>query len=161
MPRATRSTEALQARGRRHHAADLSLERWGIVEAGARFGRVKTFPQAGLGQQETSDGVGQLFAGIAVDTLDDLHWPGPVAVWPWTPSGTWSPWEDPHPFWRLRLEGRLGPSVGRRATVQLDGLLGSRETTFPSTITSRIGGPMLVPGYRFEELKGPRPSPAP
>jgi len=131
-----------------------SLERWGIVEAGARFGRVKTLPQAGLGQQETSDGVGQLFAGIAVDTLDDLHWPGAGGRLALDTEWNLESLGGTHPFWRLRLEGRLGRSVGRRAAVQLDGLLGLSGDDLPVYDHFRIGGPMLVPGYRFEELKG-------
>jgi NTE family protein len=133
-----------------------SLERWGLVEAGARFGHVKTIPQAGLGQQETSDHVGQVFAGFAVDTLDDLLWPGAggrlAANAEWNVDSLGAT----HPSWRLRVEGRLGRSIGRRATLQLDALVGLSGDDLPVYDHFRLGGPMLVPGYRFEELKGPQ-----
>jgi NTE family protein len=52
-----------------------SLERWGLVEAGVRFGRVKTVPRAGIDLPESSDQVGALFGSFVVDTLDSLAWP--------------------------------------------------------------------------------------
>jgi NTE family protein len=133
-----------------------ALERWGIVKAGARFGHVKTIPQAGLGQQETKDDVGQLFTDFTVDTLDDLLWPRAGARL--ALEGEWNleSMGATHPFWRLRAEGRLGRRLSRRATAQLDGLLGLSGDDLPVYDHFRIGGPMYVPGYRFEELKGPQ-----
>ena len=52
-----------------------SLERWGLVEAGVRFGRVKTRARGGLDLPEANDQVGALFGSVVVDTLDDLAWP--------------------------------------------------------------------------------------
>jgi NTE family protein len=137
-------------------ALQTPLERWGMVEAGARFGRVKTIPQAGLPQEETNDTVGQLFAGLAVDTLDDLLWPSAggrlAAGVEWNVDGLGAT----HPSWRLRLEGRRGRTIGSRATLQLDGFLGLSGDDLPPYDQFRLGGPMLVPGYRFEELRGPQ-----
>jgi NTE family protein len=131
-----------------------SLERWGMVEAGARFGRVKTVPQAGLMQTDGSDTVGQLFAAAAVDTLDDLLWPRAggraAAEAEWNLDGLGAT----HPFWRLRFEGRAARALGSRATLQLDGLLGLSGDDLPVYDHYRLGGPLLVPGYRFDELKG-------
>ena len=135
-------------------ALQTSLERWGILEAGVRFGHVKTIPQAGLVQEEAKDRVAQLFGGFAVDTLDDLLWPdeggrlAAEAEWNIDSMGA------TRPFWRARIEGRLGRGIGRRATLQLDGLLGVSGSDLPAYDQFRIGGPALVPGYRFEELKG-------
>ncbi len=52
-----------------------SLERWGLVEAGARFGRVTTSPRGGLDFAAETDQVGALFGRVVIDTLDDLPWP--------------------------------------------------------------------------------------
>ena len=137
-------------------ALQSSLERWGMVEAGVRFGRVKTIPQAGLAQLEASDQVGQLFTGFTVDTLDDLLWPraggrlAAEAEWNLDSMGA------ARPYWRLRVEGRHGRALGDRATVQVEGLAGLSGDDLPVYDQFRLGGPMLVPGYRFEELKGPQ-----
>jgi NTE family protein len=153
----TEGNEINRARFKREGGAfalHTPLERWGLVEAGARFGHVKTIPQAGLLQEETKDTVGQLFADVTVDTLDDLLWPsagGRVAAQvEWNVDGLGAT----HPFWRLRVEGRRARTLGSRATLQLDGLLGLSGDDLPVYDHFRLGGPMLVPGYRFEELKG-------
>jgi NTE family protein len=135
-------------------ALQTSLERWGLVEAGARFGRVKTVPQAGVPLPAASDSVAALFAGLALDTLDDLRWPASggrlAASAEWNLDGMGAT----HPYWRVRLEGRLASGIGRKASLQLDGLLGLSGEELPVYDHFRVGGPTLVPGYRFEELKG-------
>ena len=137
-------------------ALQTPLERWGMLEAGARFGHVKTIPQVGLEQVEAKDTVARLFAGLTVDTLDDLLWPAAggrlAAQVEWNVDGMGAT----HPFWRFRLEGRYGRALGSRATLQLDGLLGLSGDDLPVYDYFRLGGPMLVPGYRFEEIKGPQ-----
>jgi NTE family protein len=135
-------------------ALRTSLERWGLVEAGARFGRVKTREQVGIPIPEASDTVAALFAGLTVDTLDDLRWPS--AGGRFAAEGEWNldGMGGTRPYWRLRLEGRLGRGFGGRAALQLDGLLGLSGEDLPDYEQFRIGGPTLVPGYRFEELKG-------
>jgi NTE family protein len=135
-------------------ALQTSLERWGLLEAGARFGRVKTVPQAALPYEESSDTVSALFAGFTVDTLDDYLWPSAgarlAANAEWNVEGMGAT----HPSWRLRLEGRLGRNIGRRMTAQLDGLAGFSGEQLQPYDQFRIGGPMLVPGYHHEELAG-------
>ena len=42
----------------------------------------------------------------------------------------------------------------RAPTLQLDGLLGLSGDDLPVYDHYRLGGPLLVPGYRFDELKG-------
>jgi NTE family protein len=135
-------------------ALQAPLERWGLVEAGARFGHVETVPQAGVPLAEASDGVGALVAGLTVDTLDDLLWPrsgGRLAA-----SAEWSlaGMGASHPYWRLRLEGRVGRDLGRKLTLQLDGLAGLSGQELQAYDDFRLGGPIYLPGYRFEELKG-------
>ncbi len=131
-----------------------SLERWGLVEAGARFGRVETVPQAGVPLGAQGDTVAALFAGVTVDTLDDLLWPqsgGRLAA-----SAEWNleSMGATRPYWRLRLEGRLGHALGTRASVQLDGLAGFSGQELQVYDQFRLGGPMLLPGYHHEQLKG-------
>ena len=132
-----------------------ALERWGVLEAGARFGRVRTREQAGVPLLEANDSVGALFAGFAVDTLDDLRWPARGRP--------------------LRRERRVEPRrVGRHASLlaapargpsgtrpgdagrrcSSTAWLGLSGEDLPGYDYFRVGGPTLVPGYRFEELKG-------
>jgi len=135
-------------------ALQTSLERWGLLEAGARFGRVKTVAQAAVPVPAASDTVSLLFAGLTLDTLDNLRWPSAggrlAAAAEWSLEGLGAT----HPYWRLRVEGRLGRATFGGAALQLDGLLGLSGEELPVYDHFRLGGPTLVPGYRFEELKG-------
>jgi NTE family protein len=130
------------------------LERWGMVEAGARFGRVKTAAQAGLPLAEANDTVGQVYGGLTVDTLDDLLWPRSGARLAATAEWSLEGLGATHPSWQLGMEGRLGHTFGR-SVLQLDALAGLSGDNLPVYDHFRLGGPALVPGYRFEELKGP------
>jgi NTE family protein len=135
-------------------ALQAGLERWGFLEAGARFGHVRTREQAGIALPEANDTVGALFAGFTFDTLDDHLWPeqggrfGAQADWNLDDLGA------TRPYWRLRFEGRLGRGLGRKAAMQLDGVFGLSGQDLPAYDHFRVGGPTLLPGYRFEELKG-------
>jgi outer membrane protein assembly factor BamA len=124
------------------------------VEAGARFGRVKTVPQAALSLPEANDSVSLLFAGVTLDTLDDLRWPRGggrlFAEGEWNLEGMGAS----HPYWRLRFEGRLGRPIGGKGAFQLDGLVGLSGDELQVYDYFRVGGPALIPGYRHEELKG-------
>lgn len=135
-------------------ALQTSLERWGLVEAGARFGQVRTRQQTGVPLTEADDTVAALFAGFTADTLDDLRWPS--AGGRFSAQGEWNldGMGATRPSWRLSLEGRLGARLGGKAALQLDGLLGLSGEDLAAYDYFRLGGPALVPGYHFEELKG-------
>jgi outer membrane protein insertion porin family len=131
-----------------------SLERWGLVEAGARFGQVETSPRAGLEMPESDDKVGALLGRIVADTLDDLAWPERgrrLAV-----SGDWSlaGLGAEREYWRAWVDARAGRQLGRRLVAQLDGLAGFSGGGVPAYDLYRVGGVELLPGYHHEELKG-------
>jgi NTE family protein len=131
-----------------------SLERWGLVEAGVRFGSVKTVPEAGIDIPASDDQVGALFGAVVVDTLDSLAWPEHghrLAI-----SGEWSLAglsADPV-YWRAQAQGRMGVSLSPRVALQVDGLAGFSGDEVPVYNWYRVGGVTLVPGYHHEELKG-------
>ena len=131
-----------------------SLERWGFVEAGARFGRVKTVAQPALPLPDANDTVALLYAGVTLDTLDDLLWPRGggrlLAEGEWNLEGMGAT----YPHWRLRVEGRIGRPIGGKGALQLDGLVGLSGEQLQVYDYFRVGGPALIPGYRHEELKG-------
>jgi NTE family protein len=131
-----------------------SLERWGLVEAGARFGRVKTRSRGGLDFPEADDQVGTLFGRVLIDTLDDLAWPEHgrrFAVF-----GEWSLGDlgAGLEYWRAHAEYRESSSLGKRLVAQLDGFAGLSGDDLPVYDWYRLGGVTLIPGYRHEELKG-------
>jgi NTE family protein len=135
-------------------ALATALERWGLVEAGARFGRVKTEPQAGLELNEATDQVGTLFADVVLDNLDDLAWPEQgrrLAL-----SGEWSPGGlgAERVYWRAQARGRAAHRLGGRLVAQVDALAGFSGDDLPVYDWYRLGGVDLLPGYRHEELKG-------
>ena len=153
--RATRSTARATGATGFDTALHSSLERWGLVEAGARFGRVRTDARAGLPDPAASEQVGALFARLTLDTLDDLAWPehGQQAG----ALGRTKPRRARRRPRLLEAGGRRGrrPHAGpapRRAGERLRRVLG--ETTCPSTTGIASAGPGLVPGYHHEELKG-------
>jgi outer membrane protein assembly factor BamA len=115
---------------------------------------VKVLPQAGVPVPEADDTVSELFAGLTLDTLDDLMWPRAgarlAAAAEWNLAGMGAT----HAYWRLRVEGRRGRALGERGALQLDALAGLSGQDLPGYDYFRVGGPMLIPGYRFEELKG-------
>jgi NTE family protein len=132
----------------------VAVERWGLVEAGARFGRVVTHAQPLVGLEGATDDVGMLHAGVTADNLDDLYWPEAgrrlAAAAEWSLPGLGAT----HEYWRLRVEGGLAQSLAGRATLQANGLVGLSGLDVPVYDWFRIGGPYLVPGYHQEELKG-------
>jgi outer membrane protein assembly factor BamA len=130
----------------------FSLARWGLVEAGMRFGRVETVPQAGIELPGSVDQVGALFGSVVVDTLDDLAWPergrrlAARGVWSLAELGA------ERRYWRLELEGRFARTLHPRVVAQLDGRLGLSGEDLPAYDWYRLGGIELVPGYHHEEL---------
>jgi outer membrane protein assembly factor BamA len=135
-------------------ALRTSLKRWGLVEAGSRFGRVKTTPRGGLDPVQADDQVGALFAAVVVDTLDDLAWPERgrrlAVTGEWSLGGLGADRE----YWRVQAEGRVGRALGRRVALQVDGFAGFSGDDLPDYNWYRVGGVTLVPGYHHEELKG-------
>jgi NTE family protein len=130
-----------------------SLERWGLVEAGVRFGRVKTHTRTGLDFPASDDRVGALFGCLELDTLDDLVWPEHgrrLAI-----HGEWSLERlgADISYWQVRAEGRTGRPLGRRFVAQVDVLASFSGGELPVYERQRLGGAIL-PGYRYEELKG-------
>jgi NTE family protein len=137
-------------------ALQVSVERWGLLEAGLRLGRVNTRAKAGIDLPDAEDSVRMLFAGIVADDLDSLLWP--EAGQRLAAHGWWNAEEmgATHPFWRLEGEARLGRRMGDRLALQLDGRVGLSGDDMPVYDWFRMGGPYLIPGYHHEELKGPQ-----
>jgi outer membrane protein assembly factor BamA len=131
-----------------------SLQRWGLVEAGARFGRVTTSPRGGLDFAAETDQVGALFGRVVIDTLDDLPWPERgrrlALCGEWSLAGLGAERE----YWRGSVEARRGWHVGRRLVAQVDGLAAFSGGDLPVYDWWRLGGVELLPGYHHEELKG-------
>ena len=154
--RATRSTGRASSGTACDLALRSSLERWGLVEAGARFGRVKTIPRAGLDLPESDDRSGR--------SCSAASWSTPSTTWPGRSAG--AGWQsrrlEPRRAWaRIRstggrgLEARLGRAASaaarRRSSTASSA---SRASDLPVYDWYRIGGVELLPGYRHEELKG-------
>jgi NTE family protein len=135
-------------------ALRTSLERWGFLEAGVRFGRVETIARGGLAYPEGIDQVGLVFGTLVVDTLDDLEWPEHgrrlAVTGAWNLSGLGAERE----YWRLEAEGRAARGLGKGLVAQIDALAGLSGDDLPVYDWYRLGGVTLVPGYPHEELKG-------
>jgi NTE family protein len=134
----------------------LPVKRWGLLEAGARFGRVETRERAGISLDGRTDHVGMLEAALTADDLDSLLWPEAgrrlAVAADWNLPGLGATYD----YWMLSTEGRLAQSLGRRGTLQVDALVSLSGGEVPVYDWFRIGGPYLVPGYHHEELKGPQ-----
>jgi NTE family protein len=137
-------------------ALRTQVKRWGLLEGGARFGRVKTVARGGLeGLLPTQyDQVGLLFGRLVYDTLDDLAWPEHGRRF--ALSGEWSLSDlgAERVYWRAEAELRAAHGFGRRTALQLDAVAFLSGDDLPVYEWYRLGGVTLVPGYRHEELKG-------
>ncbi|HXY40172.1 MAG TPA: BamA/TamA family outer membrane protein, partial [Vicinamibacteria bacterium] len=132
------------------------LRRWVGVEAGLRLGQVRTRQEAGIDLPQASDPVRVVFASAVYDTLDSLSWPEDgerlAAAGEWSPTGMGATFD----YGRLEIEGRMARGLASRLTLQLDAHAGLSEGEVPVYDWYRLGGPVLVPGYAHEELKGAR-----
>lgn len=134
-------------------ALEVPFERWGALAAGARFGRVSTFSEPGVPLPEARDTVGELFAELTLDNLDDLLWPqagGRLVV---RVEAALDALGAEHPHRRLDVEARLARSLGRTA-LDVAGRFATSRDVVPLYDQFRLGG-SLLPGHRQEELKGP------
>jgi NTE family protein len=134
-------------------ALHSSIERWGFVEAGMRFGQVATSSR-GLDLVETSDQVGALFGQVTMDTLDDLAWPehgGRLSL-----LGEWSLSDlgADREYWRVEVDGRAGRPLAGRLAAEIHGRLGLSGNDLALYDWYRVGGVEMIPGYHHEELKG-------
>jgi outer membrane protein assembly factor BamA len=131
-------------------------ERRVLLEGGARFGRVKTTARGGLEAiaPPATDQVGAVFGRIVLDGLDDLRWPEHGArlalAGEWSSAGLGAERE----YWLAGLELRAARQLGERVTLQGDLALSLSGDDLPVYDWYRLGGEVLVPGYRREELKG-------
>lgn len=130
-----------------------TVPRWALLEAGLRFGRVRTHERAGIDAIEASDQEGLVFARLEADTLDDLAWPEEgrrLAL-----RGEWSLTDlgADLSYWQASGEARRAFGLGARTTVQIDVRGGFSGGDLPLYEQYRAGGAAL-PGYREEELKG-------
>ncbi len=134
-------------------ALEVPFERWGALAAGARFGRVSTFSEPGVPLPEARDTVGELFAELTLDNLDDLLWPqagGRLVV---RAEAALDALGAEHPHRRLDVEARLARALGRTA-LDVAGRFATSRDVVPLYDQFRLGG-SLLPGHRQEELKGP------
>ncbi len=133
-------------------ALEVPFERWGALAAGARFGRVSTFSEPGVPLPEARDTVGELFAELTLDNLDDLLWPqagGRLVV---RVEAALDALGAEHPHRRLAVEARLARALGRTA-LDVAGRFATSRDVVPLYDQFRLGG-SLLPGHRQEELKG-------
>jgi NTE family protein len=136
-------------------ALHSSLEgRWGLVEAGARFGRVRTEARAGLPQPEASDQVGALFARLTIDTLDDLVWPEHGLRLALSGEKSLAELDADLVSWKVAADAQAARTLSPHLVAQASAFAGFAGGDLPVYDWHRIGGPGLVPGYHYEELKG-------
>jgi NTE family protein len=134
-------------------ALEVPLERWGALSAGARFGRVSTFSEPGVPLPEARDTVGELFAELTLDNLDDVLWPqagGRLVV---RAEAALDALGAERPHRRLDVEARLARAFGRTA-LDVAGRYATSRDGVPLYDQFRLGG-LELPGHRQEELKGP------
>ncbi|MET0553291.1 MAG: patatin-like phospholipase family protein [Vicinamibacteria bacterium] len=135
-------------------ALHSSIERWGLVEAGVRFGRVRTDARAGLAAPAASDRVGAVFAQVALDTLDDRAWPEHGQRIALEGDRSLDGLGADRVAWRVSADADAARALGSRLVAQASLFAGFSGRDLPAYDWYRIGGTRLVPGYHHEELKG-------
>jgi len=146
-----------RARFRRLGAAfDLhrSLKRWGLVQAGFRFGEVKTYRRSGLPFESGTDAVSAVAGALVVDTRDDADLPewGGLAALRFDQSlpGLGADRD----YRRLSGTGHLARRLGSRGVWEARAFVGLAGGEVPPYDLFRVGGPDLVPGRDIDELWG-------
>jgi NTE family protein len=131
----------------------VPLHRWGLLEFGARAGRVQTRTLPSLPVKNVNDRVGLLFGRVELDTLDDLDWPerGRRLLL----TGEWSDavLGADRSYWRAAGELRAAHTFGDRWTAQADAMLGLSRDDLPVYNWYRLGNVAQMPGYYQGELK--------
>jgi outer membrane protein assembly factor BamA len=131
-----------------------SLKSWGLVEAGLRFGEVKTNRRAGLDLEPGTDAVGAVSGTLLIDDRDDpdLARSGGLAAIRFDQSlpGMGADRD----YWRLSGTGQLARGLGSRGALEATAFVGLAGGDVPPYDLFRIGGPDLVPGREIDELWG-------
>jgi NTE family protein len=135
-------------------ALHSSLERWGLVEAGARFGRVRSDARAGLPERATSDGVGALFAELTLDTLDERAWPEHGQRLALRGERSLAGLGADRVSWKVAGDAQAARTLGGHLVAEASVFAGFSGHDLPVYDRHRIGGTALLPGYHHEELKG-------
>ena len=149
--KATRSTGRASIGTASTLALRSSLERWGLVEAGPGFGRVRTRAEAGIDLPGRRPGWRALRPRCST--------PSTTSRGPSTAAGSRSRASGASPAWAptastggLRRSAAAARSAG--GSAQLDAQAGFSGDDLPVYDWYRMGGVALLPGYRHEELKG-------
>jgi len=131
----------------------VPLHRWGLIEFGARAGRVLVERSPALPAQDVNDRVGSVFGKVEIDTLDDLDWPERGRRLSF--AGEWSDAAlgAEHNYRRVAGEFRVARSFGDRWTAQADTTLGMSWNDLPVYDWYRLGSVAQLPGYYHGELK--------
>jgi NTE family protein len=131
-----------------------NLKRAALLEAGFALGDVETLPRAGLSFPAGTDRMRLLAGGVTFDVLDDLGYPGGGARFALRGELSDPAWGASRDYRRATAEARLARRLGRRTTLQLDAWGGLSGGDLPAYERFRLGGPVLLPGFRQDELWG-------
>ena len=131
-----------------------AIKRSGLLEAGFAAGSVKTWARPGLPFPDATDEVRRLDLAGVFDGLDDRDLPSTglrlAALGDVSLPGAGASLD----YWRGSLSGTGAFRVGRRGGLRLDGFVGLSEGDVPAYDEFRIGGPVLLPGYRTDQIWG-------
>ncbi len=137
-------------------ALTKTWERTQAFEAGLAIGRVRTEAQPGLDFAPGKEQVRLAFGRFVWDKLDDLRLPSHGLRLALTGEKSVLGLGAERDYWRSSLSGRFVQPLGGRTALELELFGGLSSTDLPVYEQFRLGGPVLAPGLREEELWGPQ-----
>ena len=131
-----------------------AIKRSWLFEADLQVGNVKTEPRLGLDIPVGTDQVRKVGLGAVYDVLDDRYYPSARLRFDLRAERNLAGLGGTRSYWRTEGSLRAAVRVGGRGVAQVDGFGGLSGGDVPAYDQFRIGGPILLPGYRIDERWG-------
>jgi len=131
-----------------------AIKRSWLFDAGLQVGNVRTEPRLGLAVPVGTEEVRKIGLGAVYDVLDDRYYPSARLRVDLRADKNLTGLGGTRDYWRTEGSIRAAIRVGERGVAQVDGFTGLSGGDVPVHDQFRIGGPVLLPGYRIDERWG-------
>ncbi len=131
-----------------------AIKRSWLFDADLQVGNVRTEPRLGLDFPVGTEEVRKIGLGGVYDVLDDRYYPSARLRVDLRAEKNLTGLGASRDYWRTEGSVRGAMRVGERGVAQVDGFAGLSGGRVPVYDQFRIGGPVLLPGYRIDERWG-------
>ncbi len=131
-----------------------AIKRSWLFDADLQVGNVKTESRLGLGFPVGTEQLRKVGLGAVYDVLDDRYYPSGRLRVELHAEKNLTGLGGTRSYWRTEGSIRGAIPAGGRGVAQADGFAGLSGGDLPVHDQFRIGGPVLLPGYRIDERWG-------